>query len=184
PLVTAWEARTAGAEGTGAITLDDLLKQALRHSPSRVIVGEVRAGEITALLRALGNGAAGGMGTLHATTARAVPDRIAALGQLASPPLPITAAHRWTASALDLVVHVTRLDRPHCRHRTISEIVEVGPVGDAEGPDLTPLFTLPPDADHAVPVGPPSPALLDRLTRAGLDRDVFAPPVQAWGGEW
>ncbi|MEY8042742.1 CpaF family protein [Saccharopolyspora cebuensis] len=184
PLVTAWEARTAGAEGTGAITLDDLLKQALRHSPSRVIVGEVRAGEITALLRALGNGAAGGMGTLHATTARAVPDRIAALGQLASPPLPITAAHRWTASALDLVVHVTRLDRPHGRHRTISEIVEVGPVGDAEGPDLTPLFTLPPDADHAIPVGPPSPALLDRLTRAGLDRDVFAPPVQAWGGEW
>ncbi|MGW0891502.1 CpaF family protein [Saccharopolyspora sp. NPDC002578] len=179
PLVTAWEARTAGAEGAGEITLDDLLKQALRHSPSRVIVGEVRAGEITALLRALGNGAAGGLGTLHATSAAAVPDRIAALGQLADPPLPITAAHRWTASALDLIVHVTRHDTPHGRHRTIDEIVEVGPIGDGDGPDLTPLFATPPGQHHAIPVGPPSPRLLSRLHAAGLDPDVFAPPVFA-----
>ncbi|WP_243793813.1 CpaF family protein [Saccharopolyspora gloriosae] len=182
PLVTAWEARTAGAEGTGEITLDDLLKQSLRHSPSRVIVGEVRAGEITALLRALGNGAAGGMGTLHATSAAAVPDRIAALGQLADPPLPIAAAHRWTASALDLIVHVTRHDTPHGRHRTVAEIVEVGPVGDADIPDLTPLVATPPGQDRAVPIGPPSPGLLDRLIHAGLDPDVFEPPALIGGG--
>ena len=183
PLVTALEARTAGAEGTGGITLDDLLKQALRHSPSRVIVGEVRAGEITALLRALGNGAAGGMGTLHATSAHAVPDRIAALGQLADPPLPIAAAHRWSASALDLIVHVTRHDHPEGRHRTVSEIAEVGPVGDADTPDLTPLFATAPGHRQPVPIGPPSPALFDRLRTVGLDPGVFEPASPAWGGE-
>ncbi|WP_338596910.1 CpaF/VirB11 family protein [Saccharopolyspora sp. SCSIO 74807] len=183
PLVTALESRTAGAEGTGEITLDDLLKQALRHSPSRVIVGEVRAGEITAMMRALGNGAAGGMGTLHATSARAVPDRIAALGQLADPPLPIAAAHRWTASALDVIVHVTRHDQPDGRHRTVGEIVEVGPVGDAEAPDLTPLFATAPGQRHPIPVGPPSPELLERLVATGLDAGVFDLPARAWGGE-
>ncbi|MBK0870211.1 CpaF family protein [Saccharopolyspora sp. HNM0986] len=183
PVVSAWESRTAGAEGTGEITLDDLLKQALRHSPSRVVVGEVRAGEITALLRALGNGAAGGMGTLHATSARAVPDRIAALGQLANPPLPIHAAHRWTASALDLIVHVTRHDRPDGRRRSVGEIVEVGPVGDAETPDLTPIFATPTGQDQPTPIGPPAPHLLDRLTRAGLNPGVFDCAAPAWGGE-
>lgn len=182
PLVTAWEARTAGAEGVGEITLDDLLKQALRHSPSRVVVGEVRAGEITALLRALGNGAAGGMGTLHATSARTVPDRIAALGQLADPPLPIPAAHRWTASALDLIVHVTRHDHPAGRTRSVAEVVEVGPIGDAETPDLTPIFMTPTGASEPVLVGPPSPGLLERLTFAGLDFQVFELPASMWGG--
>ncbi|WP_338600504.1 CpaF/VirB11 family protein [Saccharopolyspora sp. SCSIO 74807] len=177
PLVTALESRTAGAEGTGAITLDDLLKQALRHSPSRVVVGEVRAGEITALLRALGNGAAGGMGTLHATSARAVPDRIAALGQLADPPLPIGAAHRWTASALDVIVHVARHDQPDGRYRTVGEIVEVGPVGDADTPDLTPLFATAAGQRQPTPIGPPSPTLLERLTVAGLDPGVFDLPT-------
>lgn len=181
PLVTAWEARAAGAEGVGEITLDDLLKQALRHSPSRVVVGEVRGGEITALLRALGNGATGGMGTLHATSARSVPERIAALGQLADPPLPIPAAHRWTASALDLIVHVTRHDHPAGRTRSVTEVVEVGPVGDAETPDLTPLFATAPGTAEPTPVGPPSPGLLERLTVAGLDARVFDLPA-AWGG--
>ncbi|WP_263249575.1 CpaF family protein [Saccharopolyspora rosea] len=181
PLVTAWEARAAGAEGVGEITLDDLLKQALRHSPSRVVVGEVRAGEITALLRALGNGATGGMGTLHATSARSVPERIAALGQLADPPLPIPAAHRWTASALDLIVHVARHDHPAGRTRSVAEVVEVGPVGDAETPDFTPLFATAPGTPESIPVGPPSPGLLERLTAAGHDARVFDLPT-AWGG--
>ena len=191
PLVTACEARTANAEGIGEVSLDALLTQALRHSPSRVLVGEVRGGEITSLLRALGNGAAGGMGTLHAASARAVPDRIAALSQLAQPPLPIPAAHRWSASALDLLVHVSRRTDPStgARHRVVSEVVEVGAVGDAEVPDLTSLAS--PDIEHgrAVPLAPPSPALLARLEHAGLDRSIVAghcpawAPETAWGGD-
>lgn len=190
PLVTAAEARTANAEGIGEISLDTLLTQALRHSPSRAIVGEVRGGEITSLLRALGNGAAGGMGTLHAASARAVPDRIAALAQLADPPLPIAAAHRWTASALDLLVHVTRRSDPATgtRQRVVSEVVEVGRVGDADVPDLTTLAAPDIEQGRAVPVTPPSPALLDRLEHAGLDRTIFhhshlPTPGRTWAGD-
>ncbi|QGK70293.1 CpaF family protein [Allosaccharopolyspora coralli] len=175
PLVTAMEAREANAEGAGQLTLDTLLKQALRHSPSRVVVGEVRAGEITAMLRALGNGATGGMGTLHALSAHAVPDRIAALGQLADPPLPIEAAHRWTASALDFIVHCTRRDTRDSRERFVSEIVEVGALGDAATPDLTTLFAPDPDSGRARPACPPSPPLRARLQEHGLDPTLFHP---------
>ncbi|WP_020670176.1 CpaF family protein [Amycolatopsis nigrescens] len=174
PLVTPLEARPANSEGIGEISLDDLLKQTLRHSPSRVIVGEVRAGEVTAMLRALGNGAVGGMCTLHATSASAVFDRIGALGQLADPPLAIEAAHQWTASAIDLIVHVTRTDHNHPRarrrERFVSEVIEVGPVGDSGRPDTTRIFAPRPADGRAVPAYAPSRDLLDRLERNGFDR--------------
>ncbi|MYW91661.1 CpaF family protein [Amycolatopsis rubida] len=173
-LVTPLEARPANSEGIGEITLDDLLKQTLRHSPSRVIVGEVRAGEVTAMLRALGNGATGGMCTLHATSASAVFDRIGALGQLADPPLAIEAAHQWTASAIDLVVHIARTDQAHLgthrRQRYVSEIIEVGPVGDSGRPDTTRIFAPRPADGRAVPEYAPSLDLLERLERHGFDR--------------
>ncbi|GAA2779239.1 CpaF family protein [Crossiella cryophila] len=175
-LVTPLETRQANAEGVGAIDLDDLLKQVLRHSPGRVLVGEVRAGEVTSLLRALGNGAVGGgMATLHAGSAAAVPDRIAALGQLAVPPLPVEAAYRWTASAVHLIVHLAKTDHhdPHsgrsCRQRYITEIAEIGPVGETGRPDLTRIFSPRPVDGRAIPDFPPSPALLTELVRHGFD---------------
>ncbi|NKQ51984.1 CpaF family protein [Amycolatopsis sp. K13G38] len=173
PLVTPLEARPANSEGSGEITLDDLLKQTLRHSPSRVIVGEVRGGEVTAMLRALGNGATGGMCTLHATSASAVFDRIAALGQLANPPLAIDAAHQWTASAIDLVVHVARTDHDdpggHRRERFVSEVIEVGSVGDFGRPDTIRIFGPRPVDGRAVPAYAPSRDLVERLERHGFD---------------
>lgn len=175
PLVTAMEARYPNAEGAGSIGMDALLTQALRHSPSRVLVGEVRGGEVTAMLRALGNGAAGGMCTLHAVSAGAVFDRIAALGQLADPPLPIEAAFRWIASAVDLVVHVTKHDTRAAdgsvrRARYVTEVLEVGQVADAGRPDTTRVFGPGPGGGRAVPDFPPSQALLTRLESVGFDR--------------
>lgn len=179
PLVSPFEARLPNAEGVGEIDLDTLLKQALRHSPSRVIVGEVRAGEVTAMLRALGNGAAGGMCTLHAASATDVLDRIASLGQLARPPLPIEAAYRWIASAIDLVVHVRKVDHhlpgdPPRRERMVSEILEVGQVGDSGRPDITRVFAPSPDDGRAKLVYPPSRQLADDLRRAGFEQTAFA----------
>ncbi|MFD2422693.1 CpaF family protein [Amycolatopsis pigmentata] len=177
PLVTPLEARPANSEGRGEITLDDLLTQTLRHSPSRVIVGEVRAGEVTAMLRALGNGAAGGMCTLHAASATAVFDRIAALGQLSTPPLPIDAAHQWTASAIDLVVYVTRTDHDHPgesrRQRLVTEVIEVGPIGDAGRPDTIRVFAPHPSDSRATPAYPPSQELLQRLAHHEFDPAAF-----------
>jgi pilus assembly protein CpaF len=170
-LITAMETRTANAEGVGALGLDALLVQALRHCPSRVIVGEVRGGEVTALLAALSNGAAGGMCTIHARSATAVPTRIAYLAGLASPPLPADAAARFTADAVDLIVHLER----DGGHRYVSEVVEVGPVGDGHNPDLTTLYTRV-DGKTTVPAHSPSGRLRRRLSRAGLGAAAVVMP--------
>lgn len=183
-LVTAMEARQANAEGVGAIGLHTLLTQALRHSPSRVLVGEVRGGEVTALLAALSNGAAGGMCTLHARSAQAVLTRIAQLAQLSDPPLPAEAAWRFAADAVDLIVHVDR-DTPAAvgdagrtgrvgrGGRFVSAVVEVGPVGDGGMPDTTTVFASDEGGEHgrvgrAVPAYTPSARLRNRLARAGF----------------
>ncbi|MFI9389203.1 CpaF family protein, partial [Kutzneria sp. NPDC052558] len=177
PVVTSMEARLPNAEGVGAITLEQLLVQALRHSPRRVIVGEVRGGEVTTLLRALSTGA-GGLCTLHADTAHTVFDRIANMAQLAVPPLPVATAYRWTATALDLIVHVRRRDRVEggrpVRERFVSQVLEVGPVGDAGRPDATELYGPDPDTGRARPMFPPSPRLQELLRPHGLNLDTWA----------
>ena len=166
-LVTAMEARQANAEGVGGIGLHTLLTQALRHSPSRVIVGEVRGGEITALLAALSNGAAGGMCTLHARSARTVLTRIAQLAQLSDPPLPPEAAARFTADAIDLVVHVDRDRSGRHTSRYVAGVVEVGPVGDGGVPDTTEVFA-PDETGRAQPAYTPSARLRRQLARGGF----------------
>lgn len=172
PLVTSMEARLPNAEGVGAITLERLLIQALRHSPRRVIVGEVRGGEVTTLLRALSTGT-GGLCTLHSDTAHSVFDRIANMAQLAVPPLPVETAYRWTATALDLIVHVRRRDHHHngrpVRERFVAQVLEVGQVGDSGRPDATELFGPDPTTGRAVPVFPPSPQVQALLRPHGLD---------------
>jgi len=174
-LVTAVEARQANAEGVGAVGLHTLLTQALRHSPDRVLVGEVRGGEVTALLLALSNGAAGGMCTLHAASAHAVLTRIAQLAELAQPPLPAATAWRFTADAVDLIVH---LDRDHTG-RYVTAVAEVGPVGDGGLPDTTVLFGPRESDSRAVPAYTPSQRLRRRLTRAGFDPAWLLAPTAA-----
>jgi Flp pilus assembly CpaF family ATPase len=173
-LVTPLEARYPNAEGAGGIDLHALVNQALRQSPHRVIVGEVRGGEVTAMLRALGNGAAGGMCTLHAASAEAVFDRIASLGQLADPPMPVEAAYRWTAQAIDLVIHIRRTDHHDNggrarRERFVDEVLAVGPVGDSGRPDITRLYRPRAGDGHAEPDVGPDPRLLADLVRGGFD---------------
>ncbi|HYT10809.1 MAG TPA: ATPase, T2SS/T4P/T4SS family [Mycobacteriales bacterium] len=164
-LITAMEARQPNAEGAGAVTLHELLTQALRHSPARVVVGEVRGGEVTAMLAALANGAAGGMCTLHARSAAGVFTRIGQLAQLAAPPMPAETAWRFAADAIDLVVH---LDRDQTG-RFVTEVVEVGRVGDAAMPESTRLFAPRPADGRAAPAYSPSTGLRARLVQAGFD---------------
>jgi Flp pilus assembly CpaF family ATPase len=183
-LVTPLEARYPNAEGAGGIDLHALVNQALRQSPHRVIVGEVRGGEVTAMLRALGNGAAGGMCTLHAASATAVFDRIASLGQLADPPMPVDAAYRWTAQAIDLVVHIRRTDHNEGggrarRERFVDEVLAVGPVGDSGRPDITRLYRPRAGDGHAEPDVHPDQRLLTDLVRCGFD-----PAWLGHEGEW
>lgn len=106
PHLVTLESRPANAEGAGEITLRTLVRQALRMRPDRLVVGEVRGGEIVDLLAALNTGHEGGCGTLHANAATRVPARVEALALAAGLPRP--AAHAQLAAALDLVIHLTR----------------------------------------------------------------------------
>jgi pilus assembly protein CpaF len=101
------EARPANAEGVGAITLTDLVRQALRMRPDRLVVGEVRGAELADLLGALNTGHEGGCGTVHANSAADVPARLEALGALGG--LSRDALHAQLAAALQVLVHVRRL---------------------------------------------------------------------------
>ena len=106
PHVVRLEARPANLEGAGAVTLRDLVRQALRMRPDRVVVGEVRGAEVVDLLAALNTGHEGGCGTLHANSARDVPARLEALGAVAG--LGREALHSQLASGLRVVVHLAR----------------------------------------------------------------------------
>ena len=106
PHVVGLEGRPTNAEGAGAIELRDLVRQALRMRPDRLIVGEVRGAEVVDLLAALNTGHDGGCGTLHANSAVDVPARIEALGTSAG--LPRLAVHSQLGSAIRIIIHVRR----------------------------------------------------------------------------
>jgi len=106
PHVVRLEARPPNLEGAGAVTLRDLVRQALRMRPDRVVVGEVRGAEVVDLLAALNTGHEGGCGTLHANSARDVPARLEALAAVAG--LDRQALHSQLASGLRLAVHLAR----------------------------------------------------------------------------
>ncbi|MEU8250152.1 TadA family conjugal transfer-associated ATPase [Nonomuraea sp. NPDC048916] len=118
PHVVRLESRPANLEGAGGVGLRDLVRQALRMRPDRLVVGEVRGSEVVDLLAALNTGHEGGCGTLHANAAVDVPPRLEALGCAAG--LSREAVHSQLAAALDVVVHLTR-DRSDGRRR-VAEI--------------------------------------------------------------
>ena len=125
PHVVRLEARTANAEGAGAIDLATLVRQALRMRPDRLVVGEVRGAEVRELLAALNTGHEGGCGTVHANRAEHLPARIEALASAAG--LPREAAHSQLAAAVDLVVHLAR-DREG--QRRVAGVALLSPTGD------------------------------------------------------
>ncbi|MFI1864233.1 MULTISPECIES: TadA family conjugal transfer-associated ATPase [Streptomyces] len=117
PHVVRLESRTANQEGAGRVDLRDLVRQALRMRPDRLVVGEVRGAEVTELLAALNTGHEGGCGTVHANAAADVPARLEALGTAAG--LDRAALHSQLAAALSVVIHLAR-DR--CGVRRIAEV--------------------------------------------------------------
>jgi pilus assembly protein CpaF len=106
PHVVALEGRPPNIEGAGAVEVRTLVRQALRMRPDRLVVGEVRGGEVVDLLAALNTGHEGGCGTLHANSALDVPARVEALALAAG--LGRDAAHSQLASAVHVVLHLAR----------------------------------------------------------------------------
>ncbi|MFI6367418.1 TadA family conjugal transfer-associated ATPase [Nocardia sp. NPDC050630] len=106
PHVVRLVARTANVEGVGAVTVRDLVRQALRMRPDRIVVGEVRGAEVVDLLTALNTGHDGGAGTVHANSPREVPARLEALAALGG--MDRAALHSQLAAAVQVVLHVHR----------------------------------------------------------------------------
>lgn len=117
PACVRLESRAANSEGAGRVAMTDLVRQALRMRPDRIIVGEIRGAEICDLLMAMNTGHEGGCGTVHANSASDVLPRLEALAALGG--MERQALHAQAASALQVVVHVRRWPD---RRRRVSEI--------------------------------------------------------------
>jgi pilus assembly protein CpaF len=117
PHVVSLESRPANIERAGEITMRDLVRQALRMRPDRLVVGEVRGPEVVDMLAALNTGHEGGCATVHANSAADVPARLEALGLAAG--LTREAVHAQAASAVHAVIH---LGRDADGSRRVSEI--------------------------------------------------------------
>ena len=152
PHVVRLEARPPNVEGRGAVSLTDLVRQALRMRPDRLVVGEVRGAEVRELLTALNTGHEGGCGTLHANSAHEVPARLEALGALAG--LSRDAVHAQAAGAIAVVLHLRRVSGQR-------RVVELGVVErPAEHVVVTPaLLADPVDAGSPGRQGPGYPML-------------------------
>jgi len=109
PHFVGLEARQANLEGAGEISLERLVREALRMRPDRLVLGECRGAEVRELLAALNTGHDGGAGTLHANSIADVPARLEALGALAA--MSATAIARQAVSAIGTVLHVERREK-------------------------------------------------------------------------
>ncbi|MCW3066171.1 MAG: type secretion system protein [Solirubrobacterales bacterium] len=116
------ESRPKNLEGEGEITIRELVRNTLRMRPDRIVVGEVRAGEALDMLQAMNTGHDGSMCTLHANTPRDALARVETMVLMAGYDLPIRAIRQQVASALDLVVHLERLQDGSRRVMYISEV--------------------------------------------------------------
>jgi pilus assembly protein CpaF len=120
--VLALEARPPNIEGRGEVTIRDLVRNCLRMRPDRIVVGECRAGEALDMLQAMNTGHDGSITTIHSNSPRDTLARIETMTLMSGFDLPIRAIREQMASALDLVVHLTRL---RDGTRRITHITEV-----------------------------------------------------------
>ena len=122
PHVVRLETRTMSSEGTGEISMRDLLVNTLRMRPDRIVVGEVRGGEAAEMLQAMNTGHPGSMCTLHANTPRDALTRLENMLMMGNSEIPLTALRRQIASSIDMVVQLARL---RSGHRCVLSITNV-----------------------------------------------------------
>ena len=140
------ESRPANIEGKGLVGIRDLVRNALRMRPDRILVGEVRGAEAIDMLQAMNTGHEGSLTTLHANSPRDALSRIETMVLMAGMDLPLQAIREQVASGIDLIVHIERLSDGTRR------VVAVSDVTGMEGPtiQLNELFTF----DHTAGLDP------------------------------
>jgi pilus assembly protein CpaF len=163
------ETRLPNLDGTGAVSIRDLVRNALRMRPDRLIVGEVRGAEALDMLQAMNTGHAGSITTLHANSPRDAIARLETMSLMAGVDLPLVAIRKQISSAVNLVVHMNR--QPDGSRRAI-QITEVsGMEGDVvTQTDIYKLFTnTGPDGKAHGELKPTGlrPLFITRLEQAG-----------------
>jgi pilus assembly protein CpaF len=116
------ETRTANVESVGQVTTRDLVRNALRMRPDRIIVGECRGAEALDMMQAMNTGHEGSMTTLHANSARDTMIRLETMLSMGGYDMPVRVLREYVASAIQLIVHMTRLPDGQ---RVIGEVAEV-----------------------------------------------------------
>jgi pilus assembly protein CpaF len=177
------ETRPPNMEGSGAVTQRDLVRNALRMRPDRIVVGEVRGPEVLDMLQAMNTGHDGSLSTVHANSARDALSRLETMVLMSGITLPLRAMRDYIASALDMVVHVGRLSDG------TRKVLRVAEISGMEEDVVTTqdIFMFQQDG-----IGPDGrvrgfhratgirPKFMDRLIRAGiqLGPETFNPNTQ------
>jgi pilus assembly protein CpaF len=179
PHVVALEARPANVEGKGAVTVRDLVRNALRMRPDRIIVGEVRGGETLDMLQAMNTGHDGSRSTAHANSARHLLWRLETMAMMSDVDLPAAHIRNQVASAVDIVVHLARL---RDGRRIVWEIAAIEGTHRGE-PVVTPLFRFRPreGSAGAFEASGTVPRVASMLADRGepIDEWLFAPEEDA-----
>jgi pilus assembly protein CpaF len=164
------EARPANIEGEGLVEIRDLVRNALRMRPDRIIVGEVRGAEALDMLQAMNTGHDGSLSTIHANSARDALARLETMVLMAGYDLPVRAIRQQVASALDMVVHVERMMDGTRRVTSITEVLRM----ESDVITTQELFSF--GIDHVTQDG----TVVGSLTTAGL-RPVFLGKLERHG---
>ena len=121
--VLSLESRPPNLEGTGQVTIRDLVRNSLRMRPDRIVVGEARGGEALDMLQAMNTGHDGSLTTIHSNAPRDTLARIETMVLMAGMDLPVRAIREQVASAVDLIVHLHRLRDGTRRVTHVTEVV-------------------------------------------------------------
>ncbi|SDB87039.1 pilus assembly protein CpaF [Raineyella antarctica] len=117
------EARNANSEGRGAVSIRDLVRNSLRMRPDRIVVGEVRDAEALDMLQAMNTGHDGSLSTVHSNAPRDTLSRLETLVMMSGIELPLRAVREQVSSAVDLIVHLSRLRDGTRRVTSVTEVL-------------------------------------------------------------
>ena len=164
------ETKLPNVDGTGAVSVRDLVRNALRMRPDRIVVGEVRGGEAMDMLQAMNTGHTGSLTTLHANSPRDGTSRLETMCMMAGLDMPLLAIRKQIAAAVNLIVHLARLSDGSRRMTHITELS--GMEGDVI--TLTDIFKF--DQSGVTPDG----KIIGQLRPSGM-RPFFTPRLEAAG---
>ncbi len=164
PHVVSLESRPPNLEGKGEYTIRDLVKNALRMRPDRIVVGECRGGEALDMLQAMNTGHEGSLTTTHANSPKEAVARIETLCLMAGLDLPIRAIRQQIASSIHLIVQQTRFSDGSRRVQSVAEVVGIDDEGEIE---LREIYAFRTAGEEFIATGY-IPSFVDRFIEADL----------------